>query len=832
MGNRDTSCYHCGLPVPPGTHYEVEIDGAARPMCCPGCRAVAQAIIDNNLTAFYRHRTHAARNPGELIPAALSDAQLYDNPAVQKSFVRDAGAQVREAPLILEGIVCAACVWLNERHVSALQGVESFSVNYATHRAQVRWDDSRIHLSDIIRAIAAIGYIAHPFDPGRQEELFRRERKRALRRIAVAGLGAMQVMMLAVAMYAGDYHGMEEGLRGFMRWVSALIALPVVVYSARPFFAAALGDLKRRRLGIDVPVSLAIGGAFFASLLATLSGAGEVYFDSVTMFTFFLLSGRYLEMGARHRAGEAAEELVHLLPAVATRIASDGHEVVAVADLRPGEQVLIKPGETVPADGRVVAGASSVNESLLTGESLPLAKVEGDAVVGGTVNVESPLTVRVERVGPETVLAAIVRLLDRAQGEKPRVARLADRVAGWFVGAILLIASGVAWWWWLYDPAHAFAVTLSVLVVTCPCALSLATPAAIAAATGALTRRGVLATRGHALETLARATHVIFDKTGTLTHGRPELAQTEVCGDVPQESALAVAAALEVHSEHPIAGVFARVADEAPAAEQVTASPGRGVEGSVEGTLYRIGAPQFVAELAGETPAVPRGTPPRTQVWLGSAAGLLARFELRDHLRSEAPAAVRDLQAMGLKVQILSGDVAAMVDEVARELAVDVACGGYTPERKLAHVRALQAKGAVVAMVGDGVNDAPVLAGAQVSIAMGSGTQLAQATADMILLSGSLARLPGAVHTARATLRVIRQNLGWAVLYNLTALPLAAAGLVAPWMAAIGMSASSLLVVLNALRLARRDPPRLGSNRDNTSLRPASQPEPACGEVE
>lgn len=795
------ACFHCGLPVPPGTDYTVEIDGERRPMCCPGCQAVAQAIVDNGLTDYYRYRTEAPRNPQELVPAALKQFELYDRPDLQKAFVQPAQGQVREVSLILEGIVCAACVWLNERHVGALPGVLEFRVNYSTHRARVKWDDERIHLSDILKAIAAIGYIAHPFDPGRQEQIQKRERSTALRRIAVAGLGAMQVMMLAIAMYAGDYSGMETGLRDFMRWISLVIATPVILYAARPFFTSAWRDLRRRHLGMDVPVALAIGAAFLASAWATVTGTGEVYYDSVTMFTFFLLTGRFLEMGARHRAGQAAEELVRMMPATATRITGAGQEVVSVVELVPGDRVLIRPGETVPADGAVLTGRSSVDESLLTGESLPRARGPGDELVGGTINVESPLEMEVQRVGDDTVLSSIVRLLDRAQTEKPRIALLADRVAGWFVAALLLVAGSVFFWWSQHRPEDAFWITLSVLVVTCPCALSLATPAAVTAATGRLTRAGLLTTRGHALETLARATHVIFDKTGTLTFGRLRLVDVELHRELSRERALAVAGALERGSEHPLGKVLLDAAQDVPAAEDVVATPGMGLEGVVAGTRYRIGNPAFVAGLFGGEVAQAGEPSALTRVLLADEQGLIAVFHLADQLRPDAAQTVERLRDLGLTVALLSGDSPAIAEHTAAQLGIVHAEGGLLPQDKLERIRRLQAEGAVVAMVGDGVNDAPVLAGAQVSLAMGSGTQLAHASADMVLLSEQLARLVDGVVLARRTLAIIRQNLGWAILYNAVALPLAAAGWVAPWMAAIGMSASSLVVVLNALRL-------------------------------
>lgn len=598
QANAET-CFHCGLPVPAGSHYFVRIDDRAQPMCCPGCQAVAQAIVGAGLGDYYRHRTSPALTAQELVPAVLEELALYDRDDLQGQFVQVDAGDVREAALILEGITCAACVWLNERHVRRLPGVLEFNVNYATQRARVRWDRSRIQLSEILKAIAAIGYLAHPYDPSRQQDVADRERKLALRRLAVAGIGAMQVMMFAVGLYVGAWSGIDPAMASFLRWVSMIVTVPVVVYSAKPFFVSAWSELRRRQLGMDVPVSLAIAIAFLASVWATVTDSGEVYFDSVSMFTFFLLTGRYLEMAARQRAAAAGESLVKLLPMTAHRLEGGEERQVPASDLQPGDRVRVRPGETVPTDGRVSEGVSTVDESLVTGESLPLAKHAGDALIGGTVNVESPLVMTVERVGEDTVIASIVRLLDRAQTEKPGIALLADRVAAWFVAALLMIAVGVYAYWVLHDPPDAFWIMLSVLVVTCPCALSLATPAAVTAATGTLTRQGLLPTRGHALETLARATHVIFDKTGTLTRGRPALRQVVALGDLPRDEVLRIAARLETGSEHPLAKALTRAVPAGPSAEEVVATPGLGVEGVVDGRRYRVGRPDYVALLSG-----------------------------------------------------------------------------------------------------------------------------------------------------------------------------------------------------------------------------------------
>lgn len=766
-------------------------------MCCLGCHSVAQAIVAGGLENFYLHRTAPSKRVEDLVPEELRQMELYDQPRLQGSFVSVDEENLRSASLILEGITCAACVWLNEKHVGGLPGVLDFNVNYSTHRARVRWDESRIHLSDILKAIAAIGYVAHPFDSGRQEAVFRKERSIALRRLAVAGLGTMQVMMLAVPLYSGA----DGEMMHFLRLISMIITIPVLIYSSQSFFIAAWRDLRHRQVGMDVPVALAIAGAFGASAWSTLTGSGEVYFESVCMFAFFLLTSRFLEMSARQRAGQAAESLVKMLPSTAIRLTDAGQEAVAVADLAPGDRVLVRPGETVPVDGMVIEGASSVDESLLTGESLPRAKEPGDPLIGGSLNVESPLVLRVEKVGEDTLVSAIVRLLDRAQAEKPRIALVADRLAGWFLSALLLLSLAVALWWAMYDPSRAFVVTLSVLVVSCPCALSLATPAAVTAATGALTRKGLLITRGHALETLARATHIVFDKTGTLTQGRLRLESViPIAAGITPERALAIAAALESRSEHPVARLLVQSADLLPEATELESKPGHGVQGQVEGVRYRIGSLRYVSELSGTDAPLPEGTG-TTRIALGDEAGIAAWFELSDSLREDAIPSLHELRSLGLQPLILSGDVPGAVAAVAQSLGVETYQGGLRPEDKLDRVRAIQAQGGVVVMVGDGVNDAPVLAGSEVSLAVGGGSQLAHASADMILLSEQLRHIPEGIRTARRTLAIIRQNLGWALLYNAIAIPLAAAGFILPWVASLGMSASSLIVVVNSLRL-------------------------------
>jgi Cu2+-exporting ATPase len=805
------SCFHCGLPVPAGALRHVLIDGAAQPMCCPGCEAVAQAIVDIGQTEYYRTRSdYAATRLGAApLPAALA---LYDQD--NRDFVQQRGASC-EATLSVEGIRCAACVWLIEKQLNRLPGVQAASLNVATERLYVRWDGAQCQPSAIFAAINQVGYSAYPFDAQRHGEQLARSAKALSRQLFVAGLAMMQVMMYAVPAYLADDGTLEAPMAALMQWASLLLTLPVMAYSALPFYRAAWSGLKARAPGMDVPVVLGIGAAFVASVVATLRGQGEVYFDSVTMFVFLLLCSRYLELGARRKAATALERILGALPQAALRMAGypadRATETVAAASLQKGDIILVKAGDAFAADGIIADGDTSIDLSLLSGESAPQRRASGDSVPGGAVNIGAPVALRVAKAMRDSTLSELIRLTQRAGASKPRLDTWADLVASRFVVLLLVFAACVFGAWQWIDPGRAWPIAIAVLVVSCPCALSLAMPTVMAAATDKLLRRGVLVVQAHTLETLHRATHIVFDKTGTLTLGRPQLQAMHNTGALGDAACLAIAAAIEAGSGHPLAQAINAAAgpQPLPVAVQVLEAPGRGMQAQVNGLTYRIGNAAYVGELTGCPPWLDQAAAgfdagdaglADAGVFLGRAGQLLAVMRFTDGVRSDAAATVLAFQRAGKDVILLSGDHDAAAQGVGAALGIATVRGGYLPQQKLDFVKRLQQQGAVVAMVGDGINDAAVLSAADVSFAMGSGAALAQVNADCVLLSGRIGSLAETAQVAAGAMRIVRQNLAWATVYNLLAIPAAALGLITPWMSGLGMTASSALVVLNALR--------------------------------
>jgi Cu2+-exporting ATPase len=848
-----TNCFHCGLPVDKNLTISVRYQGENKPMCCYGCQAVSQSIIDSGMDDFYKYRTSNPEKPEEIVPEFLQQLKAYDSSAVQKKFVHStdeetSGGKALEVSLILEGITCAACVWLNENHLKSLPGVISANINYSNHRARVRWDSEQIKLSDILESISRIGYLAHPYDPEQHQRMLENERKQQIKRLGLSGLLGMQVMIFAVAMYTGDWWGIDESFKQSFRWISLVLTIPILLFASSVFFKSAYRDIINKRVGMDVPIALGIGIAFTASAMHTINASGEVYFDSVAMFTFFLLSARFFELGTRKKTSEATEVLLNLKPSIATRLINyttgdsttgdnsatiDNQQSVAVSELSTGDYLLIRPGDVIPADGIIVNGESSINEALITGESLPVTKRINDQVIGGSTNTESPLIIQVNRLGEDSVLSSIQRLIDDAQHTKPAIAKLADRIAAWFVSILLTVAAIVAYYWYNTDPSQWLEITIATLVVSCPCALSLATPTAITAASGQLAKIGLLPKHGHALETLAHATDFVFDKTGTLTEGKIKL-ETIVLNtdelntsDFDEIHALAIAAALEASSEHPIAkalvsaykmtahkklthkepanGDTTESAQSLPTIEQLKHSTGEGIQGTIDSDEWFIGNKAFIQKNSTATfdDEITVQQDASIRIYMATKDQHVATFILSDQIREESASLIKKLGLKRKETHLMSGDRQENVDDICHQLHIRHCTANLKPQDKLNAVKALQQQGAIVVMTGDGVNDAPVLAGADLSIAMGKGTQLAAATADMILISNHVEHIYNGYLIAVKTLRIIKQNLSWALLYNVTAIPAAAMGYVEPWLAAIGMSISSLAVVLNALRLNR-----------------------------
>ena len=747
-------------------------------------------------------------------PAETDVLLLLDDALEWPSFSRpdQQHSNCWESNLLIEGMHCAACALTIEDALLRVPGVVSAEVSAGSHRARVIWNSERVLPSAWLRAVQAAGYRAVPANDAMARERRQMEARKALWRLGVAGLCMMQVMMYAYPAYVARPGDLSAEMEQLLRWASWVLSLPVILFSCGPFFSNAMRDVVQRRVSMDLPVALGMLITFAVSSIGTFDPTGhfgrEVYFDSLTMFVFFLLGGRWLELRLRDRTAGALESLMNRLPdSVARRTSDGGFERVAVRRLVGGDVIRILPGESFPADGVLLQGDTLVDEALLTGESRPVARRIGGSVIAGSHNLSALVLVRVERTGPQTRFAQIVALMETASTSKPRLARLADRIAKPFLLAVLFAAALACAYWWGRDPGHALMVAVAVLVVTCPCALSLATPAAMLAAAGALAYQGVMVRRLEAFESLAGVDTVLFDKTGTLTRDAMVLGATQVRAGVSAEQALAMAAALAQNSLHPVSRALllaaAHVDFSSWLVSAVTELAGQGVSGRVRSAAtsaasdLRLGSAAFCG--------LPQMTGDSLQVCLSDEQGWLATFELREDLRADAAATVAALRAAGIVVHLLSGDGATAVARVAAQVGIDAFQGACTPQDKLDFLQQAQQRGHKVAVVGDGLNDGPVLAGAHVSFAFGQAVPLAQAQADFVVLGDRLAAVSQTLLLARRTLRIVRQNLVWAAVYNAFCVPLAVVGWLPAWLAGLGMGASSLLVVLNALRLSSRD---------------------------
>ncbi len=843
------ACFHCGLPVASEVSATAVIGGRERLFCCHGCKSVCEAIHKAGLEGFYR-RTQE----GELLappPAPPKDLMIYDLDAVQEEFT-DVACADREIQLLVEGIHCAACVWLIENGLQSLPGVEEARVNLTGRRLRVRWDNARLRLSRILGRLADIGFAATPFDPDSAEGAIGRENRNLLFRLAWAGFAAMNLMWISIALYSGADQG---EFRDLFHWIGFLLATPTLIYSGAPFFRGAWSGLRSGQLSMDLPIAIGATTTYAYSLYVTLgaSRSGGVYWDTVVNLLFVILVGRYLEAISRRRAVASTQRLLDLQPKVATRLEGGDQTLVPIRSLAVGEEVLVRPGERVAVDGQVLSGDSEVDESMLTGESRPVLKSTGDQVVAGTLNGAGVLRVRIQGLLRETALGRIIRLVEEAQSSRAPIQRLADRIVPWFVAATLGLATLTFLGWMRTDVEMALMAATAVLIITCPCAFGLATPMAIAVASGRGAARGILIKNGAVLERLSAIHHVVFDKTGTLTEGRLRVKALREIGwdesahaglvepvSTPPPTSPARASrlepwhpvdiespqptetqrlhlrrlgALERLSEHPVADAVLDLCERAgiqvagSSVDSVEVVPGLGIKGRVEGTPVVIGSLDWLARngvrlgAGGEDGWTSSRADPAGLVHCAVDGREVLRLLVQDRLRAGAAAVIARLQGQGIRVTLLSGDRREAAEGIAGELGDVALIAEVMPQDKDRVIAELQRHGERVAMVGDGVNDAPALVRADVGIAMGSGTHVAIDSADIVLMSGDLGRVVETTELSRQTLRTVRQNIGLSILYNLIMLPLAMTGIVTPLVAAISMPLSSLAVIGNSARI-------------------------------
>ena len=936
-------CFHCGDPVPQPP-FHTQILGKSREMCCMGCQLAAQSIVEAGLEQYYLDRSEINRTAS--LPTQLTRLEVYDHDEIKSQFVyAQDGLSVAE--LSVNNLRCAACTWLIESRLDELEGISKCQVNLTNQRMRVIWDEDKLPISRILAVINEIGYEAKPYRQDTHEAMLARHTNQMLLRLGIAALGSMQAMMYAVALYFGEYSDMLIFQRDFLRWVSLFVSTPVFFYAGIPFFTSAWSAIRARQVNMDVPVSLALIITFFASLYATITGQGETYYDSVSMFIFFLLAGRYIEHNARLKAATMANDLVVVEPVLVQKIAEDKasaarilqqlkdnksqqgdaaksetvngetataskkstsnaiiqnsnlaldktqgtpsatietmpdfmqrmdanvHQLTSTiatawqqsrnqktAPLQPtddlkekhmvtahslqvGDIIMIEAGSEIISDGILLSPTATVSQSLLTGEGDLIIKTQGDYIVGGAQNDSQPFEMLVTALPKDSQIGLIDRLMNRAMSEKPKLAQQADKLARWFVARILVLSVMVFIGWYIVDPSQAIWATVAVLVATCPCALSLATPIALTVSTNRLASYGFLTTRGHTLQTLAEITHVAFDKTGTLTYGKPNLLNIELVELINhnetdnlapklqtarKDTLLAIAAALEVGSRHPIAHALLTAAYQLhlPMTQAMQHYPAGGVEAMIDGVIYRTGHKDFALDRTSDSAdnsinasndlTIDDFTIDLVAQRASSAVVLscqeldtnewqaLACFYFNDKVRDSAQSMLDTLKELGIESVMLTGDPSPQALVMAEGLGIQAAYNGLSPTDKVNHIQQLQAKGAVVLMVGDGINDAPVLAAADVSTSIAGAADLAQVSSDSIILNGQIEAITAAKRISDKTERIIKQNFRWALAYNSIVLIPAALGYVPPWLAAIGMSLSSLFVVLNALRLKR-----------------------------
>lgn len=827
--NHKHDCFHCGLPIVNTPPPFLEVFGKKREFCCHGCKAVCEAIIESGNEDYYRHREGAAASfSGKELPQLLDNLKIYDNEKIQHEFVTsDDQANWKEAWLILEEIRCAACLWLNERTLRQLDGVLDVQMDYTGQQVRVRWDPEKIKLSEILAAITRIGYVAHPFDPSQREALNKEQKHRSINRILFALILGMMVMQTAI----GSYFYGEQNQQGeyplwisVSRWISLGSTLLILAYPGQLFFRNAWRDLKNKSLGMDVPVAIGLTVAWFGSLYSTVTRHENVYFESIAMFVIFLLVARHIELRSRITATALLDRAAKIIPQTTQRInpLDNSLEEVPVIELDQGDRIQISPGETLPVDGKLLSANSSFDESLISGESRPVIHQQGETVLGGSINVDQLIEVEVTAGKSGSTLHEIQQLTQRSINYRPYYVDIAERVAGKFVAIILAIALFTYIYWSLNGSGDALANTIAVLIVTCPCALALAAPVALSLGAAGLSKYHVLAMRMSSIEQITHLDTLVFDKTGTLTSGIPQLREALVIGDSDADKCLQISAAIEQGSPHPFAKALIEAAKgsnldiSTVITSDVVQFSGKGVQATIEDqekSIWRLGSRSFAnADKNLDTQQQAQVEIWREQgdsaLYLSNEKGLQAVFRLVDPLRQGIGDFIQQAEELGIRrTVILSGDHQQSVDAIAAQLGITEAYGELKPEEKLAWLKQQRdqdsSDNTSIMMLGDGINDAPTLAAADVSLTFAEATDLAKSNSDFILLAKDYGLLAAAFRLMRKTRRIILQNLGWAVAYNIIAVPAAVAGFVTPWMAALGMSMSSLLVVLNSLRLKK-----------------------------